>query len=259
MAELNGTPVAPEALQALGLLNYGHFTSIRVDDQSVRGLSHHLDRLVHDCRILFGAELDRARIRHFIRNAIAGKAGSFVVRVTLFDPAMELGQPSASGTPSVLVTTRPAGRLPATPIRVRTASYSRDLPEVKHIGLFGAVLDRRNAQLNGFDDALFVDDASFVSEGTTWNVGFFDGERVVWPSAPVLAGVTMRLLKQVHEHTVTIPVHIKDIPRMEAAFATNTTIGVRPITAINAHSLPGDHPIFQTLQKEYEEIPAERL
>ncbi|MEO3811022.1 aminotransferase class IV family protein [Sphaerisporangium sp. B11E5] len=259
MAELNGTPVAPEALQALGLLNYGHFTSIRVDDQSVRGLSHHLDRLVHDCRILFGAELDREQVRHFIRNAIAGKEGSFVVRVTLFDPAMELGQPGASCTPSVLVTTRPAGRLPATPMRVRTASYSRDLPEVKHIGLFGAVLDRRNAQLNGFDDALFVDDASFVSEGTTWNVGFFDGERVVWPSAPVLAGVTMRLLKQVHERTVTIPVNMKDVPQMQAAFATNTSIGVRPITAINDLALPDDHPIFQTLQKEYEEIPAERL
>ncbi|MFC6079853.1 aminotransferase class IV family protein [Sphaerisporangium aureirubrum] len=259
MAELNGSPVAPEALQALGLLNYGHFTSIRVDDQAVRGLSHHLDRLVHDCRILFDVELDRDMVRHFIRNAVKGEQGSFVVRVTLFDPSMELGQPSASRTPSVLVTIRPAGRLPATPMRVRTASYSRDLPEVKHVGLFGAVLDRRNAQLSGFDDALFVDDACFVSEGTTWNVGFFDGERVVWPSAPVLAGVTMRLLKQVHEQTVTIPVNMKDVPYMQAAFATNTTIGVRPITAINDLELPDDHPIFCTLQKEYEEIPAERL
>jgi branched-subunit amino acid aminotransferase/4-amino-4-deoxychorismate lyase len=259
MAELNGSPVASDDLQALGLLNYGHFTSIRVDDQAVRGLSHHLDRLVHDCRILFDVDLDREQVRQFIRNAVTEKEGSFVVRVTLFDPAMELGHPGACGTPSVLVTTRPAGRWPATPMRVRTVSYSRDLPEVKHVGLFGAVLDRRNAQLDGFDDALFVDDASFVSEGVTWNIGFFDGERVVWPSAPVLAGVTMRLLKQVHERTVTIPVNMRDVPHMRAAFATNAAIGVRPIVAINDLRLPDDHAIFHTLQKEYEEIPAERL
>ena len=46
---------------------------------------------------------------------------------------------------------------------------------------------------------------------------------------------------------------------MQAAFATNTAVGVRPITAIDGVSLPGDHPIFEILRKEYEEIPAESL
>lgn len=259
MAELNGAPVAPEALQALGLTNYGHFTSMRVDNQHIRGLSHHLDRLVRDCRMLFNADLDRETIREFIRHAISDEQGSFTVRVTVFDPALELGHPGAPAEPKVLVTTRPAIVWPPEPMRVQTTKYRRDLPEVKHIGLFGALWGRRNAQLNGYDDALFIDSGLFISEGATWNIGFFDGERVIWPDANTLPGVTMRLLKQVHEHTVTAPVNLRDVPAMQAAFATNTSVGVRAVTAIDGIQLPDDHPIFDALRKEYEDIPAEEL
>ncbi len=70
MAELDGAQVTPEALQSLGLLNYGHFTSMRVDNQGIRGLSQHLDRLVRDCRVIFNSHLDRARVRELIRHAI---------------------------------------------------------------------------------------------------------------------------------------------------------------------------------------------
>ena len=118
---------------------------------------------------------------------------------------------------------------------------------------------RRSAQLNGFDDALFVDDGSFVSEGATWNIGFFDGTQIIWPDAEVLPGVTMRLLQQVHDQTVTAPVSLAEIPDMQTAFATNTTVGVRPISSIDDLSLPEDHPIFETLRNEYLEIPAEPL
>lgn len=259
MAELNGAPATAEQLKALALTNYGHFTSMRVDDQHIRGFSHHMERLVRDCRTLFAAELDREQVREYVRQAISGHGGSFVTRVTVFDPRLELGRPGASAEPNVLVTTRPAGSLPMSPLRVQSAAYTRDLPAVKHVGLFGALWHRRNAQLDGFDDSIFTDPDSFISEGATWNIGFFDGEQVVWPNAEVLQGVTMRLLQQVHDRTSLGPVNLSDLPRMEAAFATNTTIGVRSITAINDVEFPAEHPIFGTLRKEYEEIPAESL
>ena len=50
MAELNGAPITPEELQTLALINYGHFTSMRIEGGRVRGLSHHLERLARDCR-----------------------------------------------------------------------------------------------------------------------------------------------------------------------------------------------------------------
>ena len=105
-----------------------------------------------------------------------------------------------------------------------------------------------------------VDDGtSFVSEGPTWNVGFFDGDRVIWPNAAVLPGITMKLLKQVHEHSISAPVNIRDVADMQAAFATNTSVGVRAISAVDNVPLTDDHPILDTLRKEYYEIPAERI
>jgi branched-subunit amino acid aminotransferase/4-amino-4-deoxychorismate lyase len=258
VAELNGAPVSPEAMHALGLVNYGHFTSMRVDEQRIRGLSQHLDRLVRDCHVLFGAVLDRERVQQFVRKAIGGRQGSFVVRVTIFDSAADLGHPGTPAEPSVLVSTRSAGTWPPTPLRVQAVAYLRALPQVKHVGLFGALWHRKTAQATGFDDALFVDGSAFVEEGPTWNVGFFDGERVLWPSGEILPGVTMTLLKQVHEQTITAPVSLEDVGAMQAAFAANASIGVRAIGAINDITLSDDHPVFETLRKEYEAIPSER-
>jgi branched-subunit amino acid aminotransferase/4-amino-4-deoxychorismate lyase len=259
MTEFNGSPATTEVLQALGLVNYGHFTSMRVDDQEVRGLSQHLDRLTRDCMVLFGVDLSRDRVREYLRHAVGSKSGSFVVRVTVFDPKLELGHPGVSADPGILVTTRPAVSLPPAPINVQTATYRRDLPTVKHVGLFGALRCRRNAELNGYSDALFIDNASFVSEGATWNIGFHDGDRVIWPNADVLPGITMRLLKQVHERSITAPVNVRDIPGLLGAFATNTAIGVRAISAIDNIQMPVESPILETLRKEYGEIPPERL
>ncbi len=259
MTELNGEPATPAGLQSLALTNYGHYTAMRVDDGAVRGLSHHLERLVRDSRSVFGAELDRDTVHEYVQHAVQGMSGSFNIRVTVFDPNLDMAHPSDSAKPHVLVTTRPTATLPAPALRVAAASYSRDLPEVKHIGLFGAIALRRTAQLRGFDDVLFLDQSQQVSEGATWNVGFYDGANVIWPDAAVLPGVTMTLLQQVHDDTVVRPVTLDELGDMQAAFATNTTVGVRPLSAIESVEFPTEHPIFEVLRDEYTEIPAEPI
>ena len=52
--ELNGTPATLEQIRSLALTNYGHFTSMLVEDHQVRGLSLHMQRLARDCRQLYG-------------------------------------------------------------------------------------------------------------------------------------------------------------------------------------------------------------
>jgi branched-subunit amino acid aminotransferase/4-amino-4-deoxychorismate lyase len=260
MAELNGRPIDDSELMALALMDYGHFTAMRVEDRQVRGLSEHLARLTRDCRVLFGHELDEAELREYLRLAVAGNEGAFNLRVTVFDPKFDMGTPGKSGPPSVLVTTRPTAVWPPAPLTVQAVRYQRVLHAVKHIGLFEALLHRRAVQANGYDDALFHGDDFLVSEGATWNIGFFDGANVVWPDNDVLTGVTMKLLQQVHDDTVVASVDIRDIgSQMQAAFATNVTVGVRPITRINDLTLPADHDIFDVLRKEFVDIPPEPL
>jgi branched-subunit amino acid aminotransferase/4-amino-4-deoxychorismate lyase len=257
MAELDGRPVTPDELQVLALTNYGSFTSLRVDDGRVRGLPFHLDRLVRDARVLFGAEPDRDHVRGLIRRA-APASGSATIRVTVFDPATDLGHPGRAGDPQILVTQRSAGPLPLPALTVRSAVHRRDLPEVKSVGLFGSLRHRRAAQLDGYDDALFVDAQGVISEGVTWNIGFLDGDHVVWPDAEVLPGVTMQLLQQVHAYR-SARIGLSDVGSMQAAFATNAAIGVRAIARIDDVELPTDHPFLDVLRKEYTNVPGDTI
>ncbi|MFG2227893.1 aminotransferase class IV family protein [Streptomyces sp. NPDC048644] len=260
MALLNGHPADPDALRTLALTNYGHFTSMRVDDQHVRGLSQHLERLVRDCRTVFGADLDPGVVRQYVRDAVGDKPGAFVVRVTILDPGLDIGRPAAANDPHVLVTHRPAGALPLPSLRVKTARYQRDFAQVKHTGLFGALHLRRDAQLTGFDDALFVGPDGLVSEGGTWNVGFVDANGgVVWPKADVLPGVTMALLQELHTRHSVAPVPAGHLPQMQAAFATNTAIGVRSISAIDDTQLTTEHPVLVELRESFLALRGEQL
>ncbi|MFI9327718.1 aminotransferase class IV family protein [Kitasatospora sp. NPDC052868] len=257
MAELNGSPISLDQLQALALTNYGHFTSIRVEDGHVRGLALHLARLARDCRAVFDTDIDLGLVRDFARRAVPS-SGDRVVRVTVFDPALDLGHVGNDAHPHVLVTTRPAGQLPLPAMRVQPVVYTRDMPAVKSVGLFGSLRHRRDSQRAGFDDALFTDADSVISEGGTWNVGFVKGDQVVWPDAECLVGTTMELLRQAHPSS-TATVRLGDLTDFDAAFATNVGIGVRAINAVDSATFPDTHPVIEQLRKEYAEVPVDLL
>lgn len=260
MAQLNGVPATVAQIQALGLINYGHFTSMLVNHDGVRGLGLHLDRLVHDCGQLFDYPLDAGTVRELVRQALTGVDLPVVVRVTVYDPNLELGHPGSDAQPSVLITTRPAPGSPPPPLRLRTARYSREMPEVKHVGLFGSLRHRRIAQRDGFDDALFTGPNGRISEAATSNIGIITGGRLVWPDTPCLPGVTARLLNHVRDEDVlTAPITSQELAAAEAVFATNAAVGVRPVSAIDNLTVSTDHPALRILAKQYAEIPPECL
>ncbi|MFC4529264.1 aminotransferase class IV [Sphaerisporangium dianthi] len=260
--ELNGRPVTPGELGPLALYNYGHFTTMRVEDLRVRGLSLHLDRLLGDCRVVHGVELDLDRVRHLVRRAAAAAASPAVVRVTVFDPELDLARPAEKAHPEILVTTRP---VPADrrPPALGVAEYERDLPEVKHSGMFGALLQRRFAQANGYDDVLFVNARSQVTEGPTWNIGFIRGGRVLWPRSDRLDGVTMRLLDEALRRagvpSEAADVDTDELATMDAAFVTDAAAGPRPVGAIEGAGLSVDEPLLTTVRREYAALPADLL
>ncbi len=260
MVTFDGTPVSVDDLLPLALTNTGHFTSMRVDaDGSIRGLALHMERLVRDCKIVWNADLDPERVRDYVRQGLEGQSRPCVVRVTIYDPKVEMGHPADANEPHILVSVRSAGALPPEPLRAKSVVYERDLPEVKHVGLFGALHARGAAQRADFGDALFVGRDGLVSEGGTWNVGFVDQEgTIVWPEAPVLPGVTMALLQQHAEHRVAT-VSLDQAKGMAAAFATNTSIGVRPLSAIDDAEFPVEHPVLSQLQETYLSVPGENL
>ncbi|WP_017571470.1 aminotransferase class IV family protein [Nocardiopsis halotolerans] len=261
--ELNGRPVSKAELAGLALYGYGHFTTMLVTDLRVRGLDLHMERLVRDCRTLLGADLDVPRVRELARRSARAHPSPSVVRVTVFDPHMDLGRPSARQLPHVLVTTRPAPHASTPPpVRLGTRLFTRDTPQVKSTSLFGGLRQRRAAQLDGYDDALFTGVDGRVSEGPTWNIGFLDGGGVVWPQAPCLPGVTTQLVERVAEN-LGVPVSTRPIAaaastRMAGGFVTNATTGVRPVAAIDGVHLP-QAALVRKLAAAYAELPGDPL
>ncbi|WP_327682306.1 aminotransferase class IV [Kitasatospora sp. NBC_00458] len=258
--EIDGAPADPAQLAALGLLNYGHFTTLRAEAGRARGLGLHLDRLVRDCRTVFGAALDRELVRARIRRVLPADGAPVIVRVTVFDPALGLERPAAPAEPRLLVTTRPAPAAVPGPLRVRTAAYRRELPEVKHVGLFGLLHHRRQAQLAGYDDALLVDPDGHITEGATWNLALYDGRELVLPDAAALPGVTEALLAGAHRGPQRRErVAPTGLDRFVAAVALNAGAGVRPVAAIDGTAFDPAHPVVAELRAAYEGIEAEEI
>ncbi|HZF97094.1 MAG TPA: aminotransferase class IV family protein, partial [Pseudoxanthomonas sp.] len=223
---LNGRPVADGDLRALALVNYGHFTSMQVRDQSVQGLSLHLERLRRATAELFDSALDLAQVRTWLQAPVALEP-ECSLRVTVFSRAFDHRRPGGTAAADMLVTTAPGTTSSPHPVRVKSYPFARPLPHLKHVGTFPLFHHRRLALQAGFDDALFVDAGGLIAEGSVWNLGFWDGHGVVWPQAPALRGVAEQLLRDGLAAAGVAqeirPLRLQELSRFTAAFACNAT------------------------------------
>ena len=146
-------------------------------------------------------------------------------------------------------------------MRLQAASYQREMPTTKHVGLFGAMQRRRAAQRDGFDDVLFLNPDGTISEIATSNIGFVRDDTVVWPKSAYLAGVTMTLLHQARDESILMePITLSDLAGMDAAFATNAATGIRPVESVDStHWESSKHPMLKELREQYADIPAEAV
>lgn len=261
--EINGEPPRADDLRLLVGTNYGHFTSMQVERRGARGLQLHLDRLVDGTRELFGSTLYTDHVRAYLRHAIGDDGQSLSLRVSVFSRAFDRERPSACAGADVLVAVGRSAVGSAVPMTVKSFRFERTEPKVKHAGTFPLFHYRRLAQTQGYDDALFVDQHGCVSEGSVWNVAFFDGDRVVWPDAPHLRGVSMQLLQgslaRAGIRSTMRSVALGDIGRFRTAFFTNSAQPVRPIARIDDTVFPVDVNFFAKLESCYASNPLEPI
>ncbi|MCP3804524.1 aminotransferase class IV [Allokutzneria sp. A3M-2-11 16] len=252
-----------DAARTVAVFNYGHFTAMRAENGRIRGLGLHLERLDRDARLVFGEGLDAAVVRAAVRAELGDRTDPVNVRVNVFSPDVTMSTLDNIVAPTTLVTVRPAAPWPDTAMRLRSVVYERDLPHVKHVGTFGLLLQRRLARLAGHDDALFVNRSGHISEGTVWNVGFYDGSRVVLPSAPALPGIAIRLvckgLRQLGVPVETRRLTLSDLPGFRSAFATNEAIATQPIASVDEAEFTVDEELNSLLRRAYLSNPAEPL
>jgi branched-subunit amino acid aminotransferase/4-amino-4-deoxychorismate lyase len=249
--EVNGQAATPAQLRTLALAGYGHFTAMQVRGRATRGLGLHLVRLDAASRELFGTGADGAEVRDHIRHALGGDVEDASVRVIV-------RRPDDRGAPWVTVTVRP----PAGPLEdsaLQSVPYQRSVAHIKHTGDFGQEYYGRLAGRNGFDEAVLTGPDGLISEGSITNIGFFDGTTVVWPAAPVLAGITMQLIQArlagPQRHS---PVRLADLGSFTSVFITNSH-GVAPVTRIDDRELPVDRTFMRRLADCYESAPWDQI
>jgi branched-subunit amino acid aminotransferase/4-amino-4-deoxychorismate lyase len=252
--QINGSAPGAEDLAFLAQVNYGHFTTLQVRNRCARGFELHLDRLAHATRELFGTELNTAQVRHWVAQLVDDEPAS--LRITVFSRGFNRVFPERTTTPDVLIALSPAREPTNIPLRVRAVQYERAMPMLKHIGTFDLFHHLRRARLTGFDDVMFVTHASEIAEGSTWNVGFWDGQRVHWPAAPALNGVTRRLLDRGLNaqgvETITGRIRIEELSRFRAAFACHSANAGRPIASIDQHVFETAELLETLLRSSYE-------
>lgn len=240
---IDGLPATPDNLAHQALVDYGAYTSFSVEDGAARGLDLHLTRLDQAAVELFGESPGEAEFRRLMALAVAGRNACWL-RVSLFSPEIGHRNPTYVGRPKVMTSVSPAPPPLANRVRITAMPYEREAPHLKHLATFGLIRARRAARVAGFDDALFVDGEGRVSEGTLWNVGFVQGDRIIWPQAPMLAGVTQALitrgLPQVGLTRETRPVRLDEIGAFDGAFLCNSATPVCPITTIDDVAFAND-------------------
>jgi branched-subunit amino acid aminotransferase/4-amino-4-deoxychorismate lyase len=248
--EIDGQPATAEELGFLAAFPYGHFTAMQVRGRKTRGLELHLRRLDTASRELFGCGLDGGRVRELVRHALGEDIADASVRVYAFQP--EAGQP-----PSVMVTVKPPADDPTTPQRLRSVPYLRPVAHIKHLGGFGQTHHERQAQREGFDHALLTGPDAVVAEGAIANIGFFAGPSVVWPDAPMLHGITMRLIERALADRGTpsrrATVRLGEVASYDGAFVSNAR-GIVAVGRIDEVTLPVDSERMRALAELYDSV-----
>lgn len=240
--EIDGQKATLEQIWALDLSGEGHFTAMQIRGRRTLGMDVHLARLDAATRELFDVGLDPDRVRGSIRHALGDDIEDATLRVNVFSSAR-------SGEASIAVSIRPPAATPAQDQRLAVVEYQRPLAHLKRVTGFGQSYFGSFARATGFDEALFVANDGAISEGSITNIGFIDGDTVVWPDAPALPGIMMQVLRRELERAGigwrSESVNIADVGSFDGAFLTNAR-GIATVASIGTVRLPTDSGLMKT-------------
>lgn len=265
---VNGEPAEQQDLLHLALVNYGAFTSMQAEQApdggwGARGLDLHLARLAAWGVELFGAAPAEAILRGWIKRAVDGQNVACSIRINLFSLGLSVRDPSTDETPDVMVMAGPPATTLAGPLALTIQRHERMAPHLKHVATYEVIAARRAAMRTGYDDVLFADETGRISEGSIWNIGFLQGDTVVWPDAPMLAGTGQALIQRgldaVSVATERRRIDVSELSTFDAAFITNSAAPATAVSAIGGVRYPDRSDLMQMLTGAWRSNPCQPI
>ena len=153
------------------------------------------------------------------------------------------------GRPRVAIMVAPLTQYPAEwyrdGARVTTVAYTRSIPGAKTIDYIRAILVLAEARQKGAIEAVYVDAAGRVREGTTSNIFAFIGDRLVTPGADILSGVTRQKVLALAEEACSVEVRDvarEELVRAEEVFITSSNRLIVPIVRVDDEIIGSGRP-----------------
>jgi branched-subunit amino acid aminotransferase/4-amino-4-deoxychorismate lyase len=256
VTQLNGRAITTDELAPLAFAGYANFTAAQAREGQIRGLDQHLERLHVASEELFGQSLPDDQVRSYLRAALDASPVNLSLMATVYSPAGEFTVAGPDVKPKLLVRTGPPSNGPDGPLALATFEYERFLPTVKHVGELAKTYFLRQAVEQGFDDAAFIDRQGRLSEGSIWNLAFWDGAAVVWPVADMLAGTTMAIVRRQLER-LGVPqrnqeITLANLPALRGGVVMNSWTPGIAIDRIGSVSLPEAPSFMELLHRAYQ-------
>lgn len=236
----------------------GVFETLKVTEQGAFAVRRHLNRLARSAAALNLPQPDHQQIREAISAVLDGRDFPLgKLRITYTGGDGPLGSEAAYGPPTLIVAFTPAD--PAPPISsIVTAPWTRNergaLAGVKSISYAENVRTLGHAVERGASEAIFLNTAGHVCEGTGSNIFVVLGDRVVTPplaSGP-LAGITRELIMEwspVEERELTL----EEAQQADEVFLTSTMRNVQGIAQWDDHAFSPLHSVTEALAIRFSE------
>ncbi len=177
---------------------------------------------------------------------------------------------AACTTPQLLIVAYDFSKRLNKPERLTVSTYERisnnAVPlDKKFTGTYiNSMLAIRQAELNGFDDAIFLDAQGFIAESTHANIAFIQNNTIITPTTrSILPGITRKTVMQLaHDEGITL-VEADILPEQvfgaEAGFMMGTLRGITPIAQVDNIPFDTAHPLIIKFIKLYEESVRGRI
>jgi branched-chain amino acid aminotransferase len=227
------------------LLGDGVFTTLLANEGQLECFEAHLKRLKQSTKIFSlpdpSLNLKNQTLRLLESNCLT--KGLAAVRITITRGVGGRGiAPSERVSPTTLITAIPYER-PTSCIKVIISSIKRNktypLCQIKHLGYQASILAKLEALKRGFDDALMVNASGNLVCSTTGNLFLIIQGEIVTPPITdgALPGIMRGKIIQQHKDIKVQSLTINDLENAEAAFITNSLIGMQMISAVEGKIL----------------------
>ena len=226
----------------LGLLRgYGCFDFMRTYNGKVIFIKDHVQRLFRSARqIGIDLPVSETELIHWVAETLKRNPPVESNIRILVTGGSSPDFITPQGRPRIAIMVAPLSQYPPAwytdGAKIITVPYTRTIPGAKSIDYIRAIMVLAEARQKGAIEAVYIDPAGWVREGTTSNVFAFIDGKLVTPGTGILNGITRQKVLSLTEETYSVDIrdiHRSELAKADEVFITSSNRLVVPIARVD--------------------------